>query len=141
MKRPGYREILKFALPLALLLMLVVTQKFSNHDPDGGPDLYGFPDAFITDTWVNTFEHEIYLRGLITDGFLYLALSLLLFMMLIEPLKNNKLKNGISVLLWLLALAVLGPFILFHSYLRYEWAYGYTMNFMVKSFHLAPLSW
>jgi hypothetical protein len=121
--------------------MLVVTQKFTNSDPDGGPNLYGFPDAFMTDTWVNTFEHEIYVRGLLIDGSLYLAFTSLLTMLLIERVKNNKLKNGISVLLWLSALVMLSPFVLFHAYLRYEWAYEYTMNFMVKNFHLAPLSW
>lgn len=128
--------LLKFALPLAFILMNMVTMEFTNHDPDGGPAFYGFPIPFKTGTWVNSFEKEIYFKGLLIDGIVYLGISFIFFFLVTKALKYKLILNIIFLTVWVLAALILVEHFIFFSYHTYLWSPRYPLEYTSKSFFL-----
>lgn len=128
-------DFIRFAIPLGLVGMVRLTMKAENFNLDGGPDLYGFPMAFMSGTWVNSFEHEIYLIGVVIDWSFYSLAAGFILSPVIGLLKGKGLKNLVTFGLWGLAFSELIVFFLFFDHLRFYWVCGHTTEFMKYSFH------
>ena len=128
-------DFIRFAIPAGIVGMLRLTMKAENFNLDGGPDLYGFPMAFMSGTWVNSFEHEIYLLGLIVDLSFYALFAWLLLSPFTGLLKRKGLKNLATFGIWGLAISKLLPFIIFFDHLRFPWVCRHTTEYMEYSFH------
>jgi hypothetical protein len=133
--RKNLGMIIRYVIPLAVMAMLRITMKAENFNLDGGPDLYGFPMAFMSSTWVNSFEHEIYLTGFLVDLAFYGVLISFLLLPVIDYIKPKWLKNLVTFGLWGLLLTKLTPFIIFFEHLDFLWFCGHTTEYMEYSFH------
>ncbi|KAA3637858.1 MAG: hypothetical protein DWQ02_06125 [Bacteroidetes bacterium] len=133
------KEIIKFYIPLGFIGMMNLTMKADNVHPDGGPDLYGFPMAFMSSTWVNSFEHEIYLTGLLVDLIFYSILALFLFQPLLNFIRQRSIKKLMTYAVWTFTLMQVLSFIIFFKYLRFYWLCSHPNNFMVYSLHTGSI--
>ena len=129
-------EFIRYALPLAITGVFRLTMVGHNHNPDGGPDLYGFPMAFMTSRWVNSFEHEVFLTGLFIDLVFYALLAWFLLSPLIGKLKKRWLKNLVTFGLWGLAVTKLIPLLIFFDYLSFLWVCRQSTDYMEYGMHI-----
>lgn len=124
---------LQYVLSTTLLSFCLVTQEFSVTTDGGYSKLYGFPFPYISEMWLWTGHHDIFLANLGIDFAFYFCFWALIFWGL---KKKNLIPHTTAVpkliligfLLWIILQLVLGEN-------SYQWGYDYDFVINQRAIH------
>lgn len=118
---------------------LLVFEYVPLYNGEGGPEYFGFPFIYRTDTtWPYSMSAELYLKGLIGDFlFWYLILYVLSYLLL----KINKVNLRRVILIVSLIIGVFNALIGFGRYLMIDWEIKLDHNEMKRDFFIKELDY
>jgi hypothetical protein len=133
------RTLLQYALPLAFLSFALITQRFNVTTDGGYSQMYGFPFPYITETWVNTFHHSVYILPMLVDLLVYLLVAIGLCV-LIQSAGLVLRSHWFTVILVWLIVGVLYSFqfFLLADYNSYTFLYDIDFTTVDISFNAGP---
>jgi apolipoprotein N-acyltransferase len=133
------RTLLQYVLPFAFLSFALITQQFHVTTDGGYSWMYGFPFPYITETWVTTFHHSVYILPMLVDFLIYLLVAIGLFVLLQSAGLVLRSHWFTIILVWLAVGALYSlQFFIFADYNSYNFLYDVDFTTIEASFSAGP---
>lgn len=121
-----------FIIPLSISLVLLdlISFKYKCRYEDGGPDFYGFPFIYRTDTsYVNSLSGELYISGFLGNTLFW---TLLLFLSIITIKQLIPHINKTILLVLKVLILIISVFIIYVSTEIIDWRYQWNHDFKIN---------
>ena len=133
------RILLQYVFPLAFLSFALITQRFRVTTDGGYSQMYGFPFPYITDTWVTTFHHTVYVLPMVADFLIYLMVAIGTFVLLQSAGVTLRSHWFIIILVWVAVGTLYSfQFLLLADYNSYSFLYDLDFTTTDASLYAGP---
>jgi len=133
------RTLLQYVLPLAFLSFALITQRFHVTTDGGYSQMYGFPFPYVTETWVTTFHHTVYVLPMLADFLIYLMVAIGTFVLLQSAGVMLRSHWFTIILVWVAVGALYFlQFLLLADYNSYSFLYDMDFTMTGAALHAGP---